>query len=187
MFIRMNAEPSDNTSGPSKAIWIALVAALSVAGSLAFACATPLAAIAALAGAKMDRYSGFALVCLAWLTNQIVGFTMLGYPQTANSFAWGAAIGAAAVAALLAVKGTAAFLPSGPLGLIASFATAFATYELALVLAGIPLGASTEAFSFEVIARILAVNVILFIGLLALHRLATLLVSDASPAQNPAP
>jgi hypothetical protein len=37
------------TPMPLLAVWIALVAALTVGGSLAFACAAPLAAIAALA------------------------------------------------------------------------------------------------------------------------------------------
>lgn len=187
MSVRTNARPGENTPGPAKAIWIALVAALSVAGSLAFACAAPLAAISALAGAKMDRSSGFALVCLAWLSNQIVGFTLLGYPQTGNAFAWGAAICAASVAAFFAVKSAVAFLPSGPVRLIASFTAAFAAYELTLVLAGILLGPSVEAFSFQVIARVLTVNVISFIGLLTLHRLATAMVSDLAPAQSPAP
>jgi hypothetical protein len=55
------------TATPMLALWIALVAALAVGASLAFACATPLAAIAALASLTMRRVEGVALVVTAWL------------------------------------------------------------------------------------------------------------------------
>ena len=182
MSFKTKVEPTANAR-MATGIWIALVATLSVAGSLAFACAAPLAAIAAMAGAKMDRTSGLVLVCLAWLTNQIVGFTLLGYPQTADAFAWGAAIGAASVVAFLAVKSVTASLSSGPVGLVVSLAASFTAYELCLALAGGLLAGSAEAFSLDVIARVLAVNVIAFIGLLALHHLATALLG-ATPAEG---
>ena len=46
------------TPVPLLAVWIALVAALTVGGSLAFACAAPFAAIAALASLTMRRVEG---------------------------------------------------------------------------------------------------------------------------------
>jgi hypothetical protein len=153
-------------------IWIALIAALTVGGSLAFACAAPLAAIAALAGCKMERTSGLALVGAAWLANQIVGYGILGYPQTVDSFAWGAAIGIASLLAFLAAHTAAASVNHRALGLVAGFVAAFAVYEIALYLVGIPLSASAEAFSAPIIGRIFEINVVSFAGLLVLHRLA---------------
>jgi hypothetical protein len=153
-------------------IWIALLAALTVGGSLAFACAAPLAAIAALAGCKMERTSGLSLVVSAWLSNQIVGYGILGYPQTADSFAWGAAIGVASLLAFLAAHAAAASVGHRMLGLVAGFAAAFAVYEFALYLVGIPLSASAKAFSAPIVERIFEINVVSFAGLLILHRLA---------------
>lgn len=153
-------------------IWIALIAALTVGGSLAFACAAPLAAIAALAGCKMERASGIALVGAAWLSNQVVGYGILGYPQTAYSFAWGAAIGVASLLAFLAAHTAATSVNHRALGLIAGFVAAFAVYEIALYLVGIPFSTSAKAFSAPIVGRIFEINLVSFAGLLILHRLA---------------
>jgi hypothetical protein len=90
------------TTTPLLALWIALIAALTVGGSVAFACAAPLAAIAALAALTMRRVEGVALVVTAWLANQLVGFGILDYPLDVSTFGWGGAIGAAAVGGFLA-------------------------------------------------------------------------------------
>lgn len=176
--------------GMSKAgaasLWIALIAALSVGGSYVFACAAPLAAIGALAAARMDRASGLALVIVAWLANQAVGYGLLNYPQTASSFAWGGAIGLAAVAGFYAARLIpAAGLPR-LLALGLAFIAAFAAYELMLYAAGFVLGASDGAFSAEVVGQILAINAVSFAGLLVLHRAATAL-AWLRPATPPAP
>jgi hypothetical protein len=164
--------PSDDQIFPNSraanAIWIALIAALSIAGSLAFACAAPLAAIAALAATRMDARTGLALVVAAWLTNQIVGHGFLNYPQTFESYAWGAAIGIATIAAFATARAAGKLSRAWPLRLAVSFFVAFATYELALYVAGIPLGSSTDAFSASVVARIFEVNLVSFAGLIAL-------------------
>jgi len=77
------------------------------------------------------------------LANQFVGFTVLRYPLTISSFAWGVAIGAAAILATLAARATT-------LGLektirtghsLAAFAAAFAVFEGVLfVIALVVLG-----------------------------------------------
>ncbi|MBS0252591.1 MAG: hypothetical protein JSR78_16165 [Proteobacteria bacterium] len=149
------------------AIWIALIAILSVGGSFAFACAAPLAAIAALAAARMDGRTGLGLVVAAWLTNQIVGYGFLGYPHTFESYTWGAAIGVATIAAFAMARLTRAFAHSWPAVLGVSFLVAFASYELALFAAGIALGSSEYAFSAAVVARVFQVNAVSFVGLVA--------------------
>ncbi len=152
-------------------LWIALIAALSVGGSLAFACAAPLAAISALAATRMDSRTGLALTVTAWLSNQIVGYGILDYPVTANSFAWGGAIGIAAVLAFLSARGIDTKRPPQIFGLALAFLIAFAAYELALYAAGFVLGGSDAAFSFAIVARIFAINAVAFAGLLLVHRL----------------
>src|SRR5262249_47157523 len=86
----------DNVEPPMPLLagWIALIAALTVGGSLAFACAAPLAAIAALASLTMRQVEGIALVVMAWLANQLVGFAIPGYPLDLSTFGWGRALGA---------------------------------------------------------------------------------------------
>lgn len=168
-------------------IWTGLIAGLSIIGSLVFACATPFAAIGALAATKMDREQGLLLVIAAWLSNQIVGYGILGYPQTAESFAWGAAIGIAAILALMGARTATAFAGTRSLGLASAILAAFAAYELALYLTGTMLFASEDAFSFATVARIFEINLVSFVGLLALHRLAvatTLLPVAAKPASG---
>lgn len=156
------------TSRVAAAIWIALIAILSVGGSFAFACAAPFAAIAALAAARMDGRTGLGLVIAAWLTNQIVGYGFLGYPHTFESYAWGAAIGVATMAAFAMARRSRAFAHAMPAVLGISFLVAFVTYELALFGAGIPLGSSEDAFSTAAVARVFEINAVSFVGLVAL-------------------
>jgi hypothetical protein len=166
-------------------IWTALIAGLSIVGSLVFACATPFAAIGALAASRMDREPGLTLVVAAWLSNQIVGYGILGYPRTVESFAWGAAIGLAAVLAFLGARVATAFAGTRPFGLASAFLAAFAVYELALYLIGTVLFTSDAAFSIAVVARILEINLVSFVGLLGLHWLAvaaSLRLLTAKPA-----
>lgn len=186
MSLKMKPWTGTGASRTGAALWVALLAALSIGGSLAFACAAPLAAVAALAGVKMERTPGLMLVLLAWLSNQIVGFAWLGYPQTPDAFAWGAVIGVASIAAFLVSRMVVSPQRSQSVWLAACFLAAFGVYELSLFLAGIPLGASAEEFSLGVIGRIFEVNVIAFIGLLMLHRLAMALGSGETPIRHPA-
>jgi hypothetical protein len=188
-----SSNSGDGTFPASRAaavIWIALLASLSIGGSFAFACAAPLAAIAALAATQMDVRSGSALVAAAWLTNQIVGYWFLGYPQTVESYAWGAAIGIAALAAFAAGRLAAGSVPFWPATLVTSFLAAFVAYELSLVVAGIPLGSSEEAFSAPVIARIFAINAAAFAALTVLSVVAgyvlrsTRITGGALPTSN---
>jgi hypothetical protein len=164
--------PNSLSARAATLIWVMLIALLTVGGSLAFACAAPLAAVAALAGGKMNRGAGVFLVTAAWLSNQIVGFAVLDYPQTFDSFAWGSAIGVASILAFFAAHVASRSLNHRPLGLAASFFAAFAAYEFALYVVGIPLGASQEAFSGPIVGRVLELNLISFAGLLLIHWLA---------------
>lgn len=167
-------------------LWIALIAALSIGGSLAFACAAPLAAIGALAGAKMKSAEGVALVAVAWLSNQIVGYGILDYPMTANSFAWGAAIGVASIVAFYGARAVSGGAGASALALASPFLAAFAAYELALYGAGLVLGSSDEAFSVAVVERIFLINLASFAGLLLLHRAAVALSLIRPGAEAPA-
>ncbi len=155
-----------------------LVAGLSIAGSLVFACAAPLAAIVAFAAVRANLRSGLALVGMAWITNQIIGFAVLGYPLSAETFAWGLALGAAAALALVCVRASVKATSQFFLVQALAFATAFIAYELALYGFGILASASSDAFSAATVGRVLAINLTAFAALILAERA---LIAVASP------
>ncbi len=69
--------------------WVAVIAGASVALSLLFACVTPFVALAAVSAVVLPRRMALMAVLLAWFANQTVGYLVLGYPQTFDSYAWG--------------------------------------------------------------------------------------------------
>jgi hypothetical protein len=155
-------------------LWILLLTAASVFVTLGMACATPFAALAALAALHMSRRDGLALIGIAWLADQAVGYGLLGYPRTGNSVAWGVMLGVGAFAALLAAQAPADRLRArgGVVVGAAAFAGAFVAYQAVLFAATVGLASGTEAFSLPVVGWVLRVNLLSLAGLLILYRLA---------------
>jgi len=160
----------DRFSG-STIVMIILVSALSVLGSLTFACAAPLAAIAAFAALTMGRMTGLALVATALLANQLVGFGVLHYPQTVDTFAWGAAMGVSALIAFFVAHLVVERLQGGSpmLTVPLAFVVAFATYLMALFVTGYPLEGSEATLSADVVRRVSEVDFVAFGALLVLQ------------------
>jgi hypothetical protein len=161
---------SDVPDTTRRIAWIVFLTLASLAFSLVFACAAPFAALATLAALNLRRPDAFILTALAWLANQAVGYGILGYPRTVDSFAWGVALG---VAALLATWTVASLgprpLPTGPVfGVAIGFLAAFAVYELALYAASFVLGGSEAAFSLSVVGYVFQVNAAALLGLVVL-------------------
>jgi hypothetical protein len=153
-------------------IWIGLVASSSILFSLALACATPFAALTVIAGSKMSRRDALVLIAIAWIANQAIGYFVLGYPLTSDSFAWGAVTGVAAALATLLVSEIARRYGSPVVGIIVGFLVAFVAYEAILFAATALLPSNTEAFSLPVVGRLFWINALALAGLLVLHRLA---------------
>lgn len=155
-------------------LWILLLTGASVFVTLGMACATPFAALATLAALHMSRRDGLALIGIAWLADQAVGYGMLGYPRTANSFAWGVILGVGAFVALLAAQALAGRLRDRGAVLAGglAFAGAFVAYEGVLVAATAVLASGAEAFSLPIVGWVLRVNLLSLLGLLILYRLA---------------
>ena len=165
-----------HTFGPDnfalrRAGWIAVLTAASIAGSIFFACATPFAALAAVAALYMNRRDAFIVIIVAWVANQAVGYGFLHYPHTWDSLAWGIAIGTGAVVgtALAAEVGSALRRFGRALTVLASFATAFVGYEIVLYAATPVLPSDSSAFSLAVVLYILKVDVVAFGGFLVLQ------------------
>jgi hypothetical protein len=155
-------------------LWLTLLVAASVAFSLGFACAAPLAAFAAAAALTLSHRDALFLILLVWLANQLVGFTVLGYPWTASTFSWGVVLGTVAVLATLAGQWTIARSVDAAraVSFVATFLVAFAVYEMALFMVSFALLGGTEVFTGEIQRRIFVINAASFVGLLALNRFA---------------
>src|SRR5215472_12689484 len=115
-------------------VWLGLLVTISAAITVVFTCVTPFAAFAVVAAALVSRRDAVMLAVALWLTNQAVGFGLLHYPWTASTFAWGAALGVAAVIGALAALWTFARLGAQPAlaQSVAAFAASFALYQLTL-------------------------------------------------------
>lgn len=155
-------------------LWILLLTAASVFVTLGMACATPFAALATLAALHMSRRDGLALIGIAWLADQLVGYGLLGYPRTANSVAWGVVLGVGAFVALLVAQALAERVRArgAVLAGAVAFAGAFVAYQAVLVAATAALSSGAEAFSLPIVAWVLRVNLLSLAGLLILYRLA---------------
>lgn len=157
-------------------LWIGLMAGATIGFSLVFACATPFVALVALAAVNMTRRDGLVVAGVAWLANQAVGYGLLGYPQTFDSYAWGTAIGVAVLLALVAAHAAAQRAEGGPVVATGfAFAAAFAVYELALFAASFALSSGPEAFSWSTVSYILQVNLLGLAALIVFQSLAATL------------
>ena len=128
--------------------WIGLLGGASIGFSLVFACATPFVALVTLAALTMSRRDAFIVTGAVWLANQAVGYGILDYPRTVDSYAWGIAIGVAVLLGLLTARAIGEqFERRGPIvstGI--AFLSAFAVYELALYAASFWLSSSNGVF-----------------------------------------
>ena len=134
---------------------------------------TPFAAFAVVAATTLSRRDAVILTVALWLTNQAVGFGVLNYPWTAQTFAWGVVIGAAAVIGTLAAHWTVRRLGSfrAPALTAGAFVAAFALYQLTLYAAAMSVLGGTEAFSAHIIGQVLLVNAVTLLGLVGLYQL----------------
>lgn len=161
-----------NANRLGSALWIALVSVASILFSLALACAMPFAAVATVAGIWMPVRRAVLLTAVAWLANQFVGYLLLAYPTTWDSFAWGAAIGVSAVLSVAAVVIARHSLRSEWAALTAGFIAAFIIYEGTLYAATAILPSGDGAFSPAVVVEIFLTNTVALVGLIVLHRAA---------------
>ena len=169
-----------------RALWLAVLVGAGVALSLGFACAMPFAAFAAASALTLSRRDAVLLGGAVWLANQAVGFTCLGYPLTASTFAWGAAFGAVTVLATFAAQTVAANLAGrgGIVVAVAAFAGAFVAYEGGLFVVAATLLGGAEDYTAAIVSRVLEINAVAFAALLAANRLAIAAGLSAKPVMS---
>lgn len=174
---------NDNSGFVKNALWIAVLVGAVTFSSFVFACATPFAALAALSALTSRRREAFVLVLAAWAANQFIGYAFLGYPWTTDSFAWGAMIGLAGLAAVETALLTRALWPGvRPAEPAFAFAGAFVAYEGVLYATAI-VASDTSGFSPDIVSYVFEVNALAFVGLLALQAIARALGVVARPAR----
>ena len=173
-------------------VWLGLLIVISAAITIVFTCVTPFAAFAVIAALTVPRRDTVMLAVVLWLTNQAVGFGLLHYPWTAATFAWGLALGVAAVVGTLAALWTHRRLGSLPslARSVAAFLVAFALYQLTLYAAAAAWLGGTEMFAPGIVSQVLVINAVTLVGLFALRQVvagAALLIrrrrAHASPAR----
>jgi hypothetical protein len=179
--------PGPDTGAPMgwrHTLWLTILVAASVAFSFGFACAVPFAAFGATVALTLERREGLLLTVVLWLANQVVGFTVLGYPWTASTFVWGAVLGVVAVLATIAAQSIARRLADRGtvIVVLATFVGAFIVYEGSLFVVSAVLLGGTENFIPEIVVRILEINGAAFAGLLVLNRVAAIVGLTARPA-----
>jgi len=159
------------THGGRTAALVALMVAASVALTLGFACALPLAAFATMAAMLFGPAAAIGSILAVWLANQIIGFALLSYPTDASTLTWGAGLG---LIALLSLAAAAAVLARdrGTLAIAASFVTAFVIYEGAVAVGCLISGIGLAHFTLPIVTRIFVINAATFGGFLALRALA---------------
>jgi hypothetical protein len=165
-------------------LWVLLFTAVSTVTSLLLACATPFPSLAALAAVHMDRRAGIALMLLAWVAAQTVGFCVLGHPFEAKSLGWSAGLGTAAVASLLGARVLLPRFASAPVWarLAIAYAAGFLAFKLVVFVWALGLGAAHVAAEPAVMGRQFVRNAVILAGLYALYR--GLLALGVPPARG---
>ena len=169
---------------PRHVLWLTLLVAASVAFTFGFACAVPFAAFGAATALTLDTRDALLLTVALWLANQVIGFAFLGYPWEGTTLLWGGVLGIVALLSTAAARVASARLAGAPYSviLIASFAAAFIVYEGSLYLVSAAWLGGTEDYAASIVVSIAGLNVLAFVGLLALERLGRMLGLAAAPA-----
>jgi hypothetical protein len=162
--------------------WAAFLVAASAIGSLVFACATPFAALAAVAAMTLPLRLAVMTSAGVWLANQAVGYGLLAYPVDASSLSWGLALGIASIAAAAAASAVLARLGERPEAArwVASFAAALLVHQAILFATSLLLG-SGEGFTAAAVGGIATLNAIWTAGLALVFRAAVALLGRSAP------
>ncbi len=144
-------------------LWPAVLATGGFILGLVLVCIAPFAAVATLAVRTMPLRVALVTIAAMWFGGQVVGFGFRHYPHTPSTYALGAAIGIAALAAGFAASRIRVL----PLAFLAAFAVYEGVqYAFALVFGG------SETFTLGIVAEILEGNIIGLAILWALRLIA---------------
>jgi hypothetical protein len=118
------------------------------------------------------------------MANQVIGYVVLDYPRTVNSFSWGLAIGVAAVLSTIVARPIVSRLQTarGLIQAVVALAGTFAAYEAALFAFAVAGLGGTGSFAASIVGRILVINAAALAGLYALYRIGVAVGVSRRPA-----
>jgi hypothetical protein len=179
------ANPRPDRQLGRRLAWVTALTIVTAASSLAVACGTPFAALAALGALYLPRRDAFALILVNWLVNQAIGFAFLHYPMNWDCYREGIDVGIAAqLAAIAAMRAREALRSAAAtVKALGAFAAAFITYEAALFILS-PAGRAGD-FAAPVVLYIFCVNAVAFVGLSLLNAAAAALGFALKPGSIP--
>lgn len=152
--------------------WQFAIAGTAIAGTLATACLMPFVALATVTAATMSRRQAAATIVAVWAVNQLLGFTLLGYPVDPRTMAWGGALGVATLGAMLIAAAVLGKRAPTLVRLVAAFAAAFIGYEAGLFAFALVAG-GTGTFTARIIGQILLNDACWCAALIAVHAVLT--------------
>lgn len=163
---------TDRKADSATLAWSGALATAAILGTLATACMMPFVALAVATAATMPKSRAAATLGLVWATNQLLGFTLLGYPMTPFALAWGAALGVASIAAMLVAAAVIARSRLFVVGPISAFLAAFVAYEGGLFAFALVAG-GTSTFTMPIMLQILVNDTCWLAALALLHSVLT--------------
>jgi hypothetical protein len=156
-------------SGKAENIWAATLATASVLGSWIFACITPFAALGVLLAATLPMRKAMMWMGGVWTANQLVGYLILDYPRTVNSFLHGGSLLLASMAGLFVAREVLKWRSNESLvSLGLAFGAAFVAYESLLYVAALFLG-GLATFAPDIVWLVAKNDFFWFAGLLAVR------------------
>lgn len=162
----MTQRPATQTQAASPQ-WLgigALTACTAVLSTM-LACATPFAALAAIAVLFLPSRRVLPAAAAVWLTNQAVGYLLLDYPHSASSHAWGLMIGLGLVLATLAAQSAWHRLTSQPWPVSwgATYLAALSAFQTMMAAGYALLGG---AMTLDGVLTVFRIDVLAFVGFL---------------------
>jgi len=152
-------------------LWGGLLVAAAAIASGIFTCITPFVAFGVIAALSFDLTGALLVTASVWLVNQALGFLMLSYPWTGETFLWGVGIGASSL--LATVAAFRVLEVAGRLGKLLAIATALAVaygvYEAGLFVTAVCLG-GTDEFTPAVLGEVARLNAVWALGLGAAYQ-----------------
>lgn len=151
-------------------LWALSLALFSALLTFKFACATPFAALAAIAALSLPRRVALSAIVGAWALNQFIGYGALDYPLENQSVLWGAMMGAATLLALLVAQRTAAAVAAPQPRAGAVLLASMTSYQLGLFALANLLADMVGGFSRAVVLEVSITNVLSFALMYATYR-----------------
>lgn len=152
-----STSPDGHTPSGAPYAWPLALAFTTVAGSLVASCLMPFVAIAVMAAATLPMRSAFLTVSGAWAANQVLGFTLLGYPPTADAVGSGLSLLAVSLAAVPVARAIVEPRTWSIVRIGAAFVVAVVVFETLLYGYALVAG-TTDMFTPAIITLVVATN-----------------------------